>query len=397
MAKTKPQNGSTKSRNRKRGTPKSSSAKPTLTPSTLLAQAADLIQQGQPSDALTLAQRALFILQPNTTPTLAALPALNLLGEINIELGDVHNARDCFTRAAELDPEGAVPESQGGGAEKFLWLAQLSEEGGADSVGGCGAEEEIGELEGNKGDACEVEGLEEKRKKLAHALCGVAEIYMTDLSWEEDAEQRCEALVTEALLVAPESPEPLQTLASVRISQEKPEDARAALARSMELWKDLDPADPKVPDFPTRISLARLLMEAEMEEDAIEVLERLITEDDSSIEAWYLGGWCLHLSVGKRKTASGIAQNGQDAAANDEDTVKALLKASREWLQNSLRLYQVLEYEDERLRDHALELVNELDDVLGPTTGDDEDEEEGDWEDADGAEDGEEDEEMRGA
>lgn len=165
----------------------------------------------------------------------------------------------------------------------------------------------------------------------------------------------------------------------------------------MELWKDLDPADPKVPDFPTRISLARLLMEAEMEEEALEVLERLITEDDSSVEAWYLGGWCLHLLGGKRNTASSSSQTARDAPSDEGDTVRALLKASREWLQNSLRLYQVLEYEDERLRDHALELVKELDGVLGPATEDDEDEDGGDWEDADGADDGEEDEEMRGA
>lgn len=198
MAKTKPQNGSTKSRNRKKGAPNSSSKKPTPSPSTLLAQAADLIQQGQPTDALTLAQRALSILQPTSTPTLAALPAVNLLGEINVELGDIQSARDCFTRAAELDPEGAVSEAAGGGAEKFLWLAQLSEEGGVESVGwfekGVAVlRREIGGLVGKIGQGGRMQDaggllegkrelLEEKRKKLAHALCGVAEIYMTDLS-----------------------------------------------------------------------------------------------------------------------------------------------------------------------------------------------------------------------
>lgn len=203
---------------------------------------------------------------------------------------------------------------------------------------------------------------------------------LTDCRWEEDAEARCEALITEALLVHPNNPESLQTLASVRISQLKHDEARNALKMSMELWKDLKPEDPKVPDFPVRISLARLLMEADLEEEALDVLERLILEDDSSVEAWYLGGWCLRLMADKKKEAE------------DEETIKALLKSSRQWLTNSLRLYQLLDYEDERLKEHAVELVESLNKILGPPVeGEDEAEEE--WEDADGSDS---DEEMQG-
>jgi tetratricopeptide (TPR) repeat protein len=209
--------------------------------------------------------------------------------------------------------------------------------------------------------------LGEKRQKIANSLCGIAEVYMTDLSWEEDAEARCNAAVTEALLFAPENPEPLQTLASIRISQLKPDEAKSALTRSMDLWKDLDPDDAKVPDYSTRISLSRLLMEAEMEDEAIEVLERLVGENDGSVEAWYLGGWCLHLLAGKQKT------NGEDKVGT------SLLRASRDWLENCLKLYTMLDYEDERLKEHADEILKELNDVLGPSTG----EEDEDWEDAD--------------
>lgn len=165
----------------------------------------------------------------------------------------------------------------------------------------------------------------------------------------------------------PNNPESLQTLASVRISQLRHEEARNALRMSIDLWKDLKPEDPKVPDFPVRISLSRLLMEAEMEDEGLEVLERLILEDDSSIEAWYLGGWCLHLMADKKKESE------------DEDTVKGLLKSSRQWLTNSMRLYQLLEYEDERLKQHAEELIESLDKILGPPVEGEEEAEE--WED----------------
>ena len=282
MGKTKPANRASKAKN---GTSNGSTKKPKASADELLVQAAMLLQTSQPEEALTAAKRALNLLQPTSKPTVAALPALNLLGEISVELGDPDSAREAFEVAIALDPEGAND-----GSEKFLWLAQLNEEGGATSVrwfekGIEVLKREIGELEGKSIKKAEVEELlEEKKRKVANSLCGIAEVYMTDLALEEDAEARCEAAVTEALLYAPNNPEPLQTLASIRISQLRHDDAKAALARSVELWKDLDPDDPTVPDFSTRISLSRLLMEAEMEDEAIEVLERLVGENDGSVE-----------------------------------------------------------------------------------------------------------------
>ncbi|ORX95403.1 hypothetical protein BCR34DRAFT_498492 [Clohesyomyces aquaticus] len=382
MAKTKPQDHSRKSKkNGKNGASNGTPKKPKASPETLLIQAAALLQTSQPEEALVLAKRALGLLRPTSEPTLAALPALNLLGEINVELGEPETAREAFLAAVQLDEDGEED-----GAEKFLWLAQLCEEGGAESVqwfekGIEVLKREIGEMEGKLKKAEVTEALEEKKTKVANALCGIAEVYMTDLSWEEDAEARCEAAATEALLMAPNNPEPLQTLASIRISQLRTEDAKAALRRSVDLWKNLDPDDPKVPDFSTRISLSRLLMEAEMEEEAIEVLERLVGENDSSVEAWYLGGWCLHLLAEKRK------------ADDESDIAASLMRASRDWLDNCLKLYSMLEYEDERLKEHADELLKGLNDTLGPSTREDEEE----WEDED--EDGageDEDEDMEG-
>ncbi|KAF2691339.1 TPR domain-containing protein [Lentithecium fluviatile CBS 122367] len=372
MAKTKPQDRARKAKkNAKNGTTNGTPKKPKASPEALLIQAATLLQTSQPEDALVAAKRALNLLQPTSEPTLAALPALNLIGEINVELGEPEAAREAFQAAITLDEDG-----EHDGAEKFLWLAQLNEEGGAESVrwfekGVEVLKQELSTLDGKIVKNTEAqEALEEKKQKVANALCGIAEVYMTDLSWEEVAESRCEAAVTEALLVAPEAPEPLQTLASIRISQTRLDDAKAALTRSMGLWKELDPDDPKVPDYSTRISLSRLLMEAEMEDEAIEVLERLIGENDSSVEAWYLGGWCLHLLAEKQK------------AKQETQTATSMMRASRDWLENCLKLYAMMEYEDERLKEHAGELLKDLNGTLGPAAEDDEEEDDG-WEDAD--------------
>ncbi|KAL4881549.1 SIR2-domain-containing protein [Aspergillus karnatakaensis] len=292
-------------------------------PTKLLEQATILLHTGQADTALSLAQQALET-SPANSP--AQLSSLNAVAEIYVELGEVELARQHFLQAVELDPTGFKAEAEGGGAEKFLWLAQLSELGGQDSV----------------------QWFEKG---------------LTSCRWEEDAENRCEALITEALLVQPGSPEVLQTLASIRISQLREDDARAALSRSLELWKDLPPDDPSVPDFPTRISLTRLLMEVSMLLEALEVLERLILEDDQSVEAWYLGGWCLYLLAEKGEAPKDPEE--EVAGETPESKRQASLVASREWLKQSLTLYGLVEYEDDRLKEHALELVETMNKELG--------------------------------
>lgn len=366
--------------------------------SAMLAEAEDLLREGRADDALPIALRALDTLQGavgRDSTTTAALPALNAVAEIYLELGDAATARSYFLRAVSLDPSGEIPASQGGGAEKFLYLAQLSDEGGQDSVtwfsrGAAILRRDIASSSSEEDDDGNQEDIfYEKRKKLAEALCGIIEVYMTDLSWEPTAESQCESLISEALLVAPHSAEPLQTLASIRISQARIPEAKRALSASMAVWAnnledgEEDDGDNSVPDFATRVSLARLLMEAGMEDEALGVVERLVQEDDGSVESWYLGGWCLYLLAAGRERQNG--DDSEDGMADwDDDGEKGVivddeeeeknenenlpthsLLSSREWLRQSLKLYELIEYEDERLRDHAVELVREIDKVVG--------------------------------
>lgn len=184
-------------------------------------------------------------------------------------------------------------------------------------------------------------------------------------------------MITEALTVTPDSAEVLQTLASIRISQLRTDDAQAALRKSLGLWKDLPPEDLSIPDFAVRISLVRLLMEVSLEFEALEVLERLILEDDQSVEAWYLGGWCLYLLAEKQQAPKDVTEEDPN-----ESPRHASLVASREWLKQSLKLYELLEYEDVRLRDHAQELVQGMNQEIGEDLDDDDDSEgegEGEW------------------
>ncbi|EJP69051.1 TPR domain-containing protein [Beauveria bassiana ARSEF 2860] len=358
---------------------------------TLLDDAETLFEVGNIEEAISLADKALATTGEGGD---FELRAVNLLALLHIEDGEVEEARSFFQRAANIDKNGEMDEKVGGGPEKFLFLAELSEEGGQDTVewfdrGATALRKQIQNLDSISNKTPEQQAAyDEKQKKLGGVLCAVAEVYMTDLSWEEDAEQRCEALITEAMMIAPGSSETWQTVANVRISQERNDEARTALKRSLELWQDLAPEDPAVPDFSTRIALARLLLETEMMEDALVVLERLVTDDDESIEAWYLGGWALYLAGEKLRDAKG-STNG-DGPSED---LKTAWKSSRRWLAQCLKLFEAQEYEDERLGEHAVELVLSINEEIGePEEGEDE------WDVASDDEDDEEeddDEEMK--
>lgn len=358
----------------------------------LLVEATAHLEQSQPEKALPLIQEALKRLEADTQayadldvmlqnaaqdkPTFPT--ALTLGADVSLALGDIDKARAQFELAVQIDPNGALVS-----AEPYLQLAQLCEEGGQKSIEYFEnaiqvMKNEIEVLE----DQMQIEGTQDlidlRRAKIADALCGMAEVYMTDLSWESDAEHKCDQFVTEAVAICPEtlSAGVLQTLASIRISQERVDEAKRALAHSMSLWKDIpvNIEDAAKPDFATRISLVRLLIEVEQEEDAVAVLDGLVKEDDQSVEAWYLGGWC-HLLLSQKPGVS-------------HETTSSNAQQAWSWLATCLRLYTVLRYEDEPLRSHADELMQQLNESLALSDQDgqwetDEDEEHGAGDDND--------------
>ncbi|KAI5819720.1 hypothetical protein BZA77DRAFT_237646, partial [Pyronema omphalodes] len=336
----------------------------------LIQKAQEHISRNEPVDALNYALRALE-LNPES------LAIIELVAEIHIEIGDVESACHYFSQAAILDPNGAHESIGGSGPEKFLWLAQLAPAGGLETMqwyekgAECLREFIKARDQGLHPDLAE-RALE---KKLVSALCGMAEVYMSDLCMEPDAEARCERYVTEANMVAPDSAEALQTLASVRISQTRMEDAVAALKRAF--------ANCAGETYATRISLARLLIETEQFEDAVVLLEALQEEDDTLPDLWYLGGWTLFL-LGEREQQ----KPEKERAENWSD----LWSAARDWLLVCEKNYKLLEWEDEGIRDHASELLAKITEIIGERI-EEEDEEDDDGEDQEWESDAEDDDE----
>lgn len=142
-------------------------------------------------------------------------------------------------------------------------------------------------------------------------------------SFEPEAEKTCEDLLESALKLDPDNPEALQSLASVRMSQQRPDDAKSCLEKAWMAWKDLDLGavcftihsdisllnddldDPKVPPIPARLGLVKLFLELSLYSPALLVLHGVMTADDEEVEAWYLEGWCYFLMAEQAKENGG--------------------------------------------------------------------------------------------
>ena len=147
-----------------------------------------------------------------------------------------------------------------------------------------------------------------------------------------------------ALQTSPGHPEALQALASVRMSQQRPEEAKQCLEQAWTAWKDLDLGgrtyknlmklsiyviislkdDPKVPLIPARLALVKLFIELSLYTPALLVLHGIMSSDDQEVEAWYLEGWCFHL----------MSEQAQESGGSiDGLTWQELAKDSRDCLE----------------------------------------------------------------
>lgn len=121
------------------------------------------------------------------------------------------------------------------------------------------------------------------------------------------------------------NPEVYSTLASVRLSQCRDDDARTCLETSMDLWyteqeegKDVN-ADPNWPALGVRMTLAKMLVETQLFDRACKVLETCQSEDDEDPECWYVFGWC-YLQMAEQ--------------AEDKEDKDALIQDAKECLGN---------------------------------------------------------------
>lgn len=291
---------------------------------TTLDQAQQLLIQSEPEQCVALLQAA-FNNNGNSDSAAASIidvQGMHLLGNALLDLGEAQQAYPVFLQCANIDPTGTV-----GGFDKFLWLGQLT--GGTDGVewyskGVQGIEIELARIaSSSNGSPDSVLQLALKRK-IAEALCGIIEIYMTDLCMEPEAESMCEKYIGQAILIDDSFPENWNVLGSIRISQQRDDEARQALEKSWALYQDViegtnnnnnnnnnsDSVDTLDVEeaVPSLIRLAQSMVELQMFEDVVDVTALLSRIDDQIADAFYLNG-LAHAELAQALASSDLSKS----------------------------------------------------------------------------------------
>ncbi|KAJ2006286.1 hypothetical protein H4R26_001472 [Coemansia thaxteri] len=317
----------------------------------LLAKTQELMDDNSYDKALMFAAKAIELEENNTQ-------ALLLAAIIQLESGEVEPAINCLVRCTEISPDR--------GFEKYMYLGQFALELEAVRYFQLGVDAMQRDLDDLAQSSAEQAAT--LKRKMAEAYVAMTEIYLTDCCFEADAEKKCEEYLQRGLLIDPDCPEIYQTMASVRLSQERADDARECVAKSMSLWANKDPNDPsQIPSYENRLALVRLLLELNDKETALGLLEQLQKEDDESVDAWYLFGWTYHLQS-EDNVASSVDTNGSDKTE--------LLRSARECFKQAIKLADMFGYDNDGLIEHARELVAAIDVDVPPSAEDDDDGEE---------------------
>ncbi|GAA6062079.1 hypothetical protein JCM10212_006502 [Sporobolomyces blumeae] len=285
----------------------------------LLVQAAQLIARLDYDGAKTVCLRACQVAndeaQNGGDPRLLR-DALEILGTVELELNELEDAREHFIASIQLASELPDPSPA-----PHLYLAQLSATPQESLEHFANAltifQAKLAQIEkiklggdGSAGSQEDVEDEGELRRSASRALVGMTELYLTDLCFEEDAEAKCEEYLKQASELDPTDPEVYQTLASVRLSQQRDEDAKEAANKGYSLWKHVENSSPLYPPPSARLSCAKLFLELSQHVPALEILHTLENEDDEDSETWYLSGWAWWL-LGESR--------GEGPSENDDD------------------------------------------------------------------------------
>jgi len=264
------------------------------------------LQNFQPDLALKFFQRALVAAPGDTN-------IMDALADVHLQLGQVSQAKSLLEESTVRAPTI--------NCFKWLFLAQLQE--GFDAVRSYQrAIELLSELilqSPQTGKDFNSESL--LKKQITRAHVAIAELYLTDLCFENAAEQLCSASLTKALEFDSDSLDALQCLSSLRISQGNVSEACSIMevvsgrvmasreaANSRTLLDEVTNATShhinseklsSSGEFALEIEFcvqtAKILVECAslspgLANVAVALCANLLEEDDDNIEVWYIAG-----------------------------------------------------------------------------------------------------------
>ena len=246
---------------------------------------------------------------------------LEAYGEMMLHHGDPKAAERMLLHAVAIDPNH--------GHVKYLNLGQLTQ--GHTSLG-------------HYESACTVllQELAKSRtakqraiisRTISTAKVAIAELFLTDLCDEPDAEQRCEAAVTDAEMYCKDNIEVHQTRGNLRLSQERPEEAAIALKEAVRLTHIMP--EQFQPPYESKLELGKLLMQVDPRA-AFNFFLELLQLDDSDPYVWFLLGESARLKGAFGDSARLLrharvrveaANVGPEALAEVDTSIRLLVEA----------------------------------------------------------------------
>lgn len=169
-------------------------------------------------------------------------------------------------------------------------------------------------------------------------------------SFEENAASQCDALIARALTISPSDPDALLTLASIQMSESKPEEAQAVvLGITRTILGEVERLRAEVPDLaeaeladlmaaaangeedisipeisssgippvPTRATLVRLLLEFGCYSLALRIVDTIRAEDELDVEGSYLEAWTWYLRA-EAKSSGQEKKNEEERKVEEE-------------------------------------------------------------------------------
>lgn len=250
--------------------------------------------------------KAIALVEPLVARDSANVTLLERLATLYMEAGRPGDAENTLRTAVSLNPNS--------GFEKYAYLSQLlgpTEEAlmlarrGIDMI-----QAEISQLEISVNT--NAERLSELRQFLGSAHCSVAEIGLAIIEDSNDPavaatmDGEVENAITAALATSePGSQSELEaslTLANLRLSQGRKDEARTAMTRVMNgmsnalqvlSFDDVSEhiageALESLPPIDIRIAIAKQLIETDMFQHALTILSSIVCESDFNVEVWYM-------------------------------------------------------------------------------------------------------------
>jgi len=238
----------------------------------LLGKASDLLDECQFDAAEKFCQRALEMDGDNVR-------ALEMSANLLLERGELERAQHCLGRAITVSPDT--------GHTKYLTAAQLW-------TGTTSRDLYL--------KAVELLTREGLSTQLSSAYVALSELYMSDLCDEPEAQSEVERFISLAVSSDPTNPETWQAEASYRLVTDQCEEAKESMRKSLALWLPQHSAFLETGEgvetalsYTSRVATVQLLLDLEMFDEATQICEGLIEEDDEVVAPWYLLGWLNYL------------------------------------------------------------------------------------------------------